>query len=100
MARPKKTTTAKAIAAAETAVETAVETVKEKAAAAKKTEVMYLQIGGSEWNLSDCKEKAVCAYKAAGHKSSSIKSLELYVKPEEGKVYYVINKDENGSVDL
>ena len=96
MARPKKTTTpAKtpapaAVEAAAPAVETAVQKVEE----------IYLQAGGQEWNVSDCKERAVAAFVAEGHKASSVKKLVMYLKPEEGKAYYVINDEVNGSIDL
>ena len=96
MARPKKETPAKAPLAA------AVEAVKETAA--KKTqkieETVYLQAGGSEWDISDCKERAVAAFVAEGHNASSIKKLVVYLKPEEGKAYYVVNDAENGSIDI
>ena len=35
-----------------------------------------------------------------GGKVSDIKNMELYVKPEEGKVYYLINGDTSGSFNL
>ena len=41
-----------------------------KAPAQKKVEDIYLQFGGSEWNISDCKERALAAYTAAGHKAA------------------------------
>lgn len=104
MARPKKTTPAESPVA--TAVEAVKETVAAKKAAAekkttaKKTEVMYLQSGGAEWDITNCKERAVAAYVEGGHKASSVKKLEIYLKPEEGKAYYVVNDDVNGSIDL
>lgn len=103
MARPKKN------APAESPVASAVEAVKETVAAkksaakkttAKKVEALYLQAGGEEWNISDCKERAVAAYVESGHKASSVKKLEIYLKPEEGKAYYVVNDDVNGCIDL
>ena len=106
MARPKKTTPAKAPApAAAEAAAPAVETAAPKKTAAKKPEVqkveeIYLQAGGCEWNVSDCKERAVAAFVAEGHRASSVKKLVMYLKPEEGKAYYVINDSENGSIDL
>ena len=107
MARPKKTTTpAKtpapaAVEAAAPAVETAAaKTSAAKKPAVQKVEEIYLQAGGQEWNVSDCKERAVAAFVAEGHKASSVKKLVMYLKPEEGKAYYVINDTENGSVDL
>ena len=96
MARLKKSTPVKTAAAA-------AETVKEKIVkkpAAKKTEEIYLQAGGTEWNVSDCKERVIAAFTADGRKASSVKKLVIYLKPEEGKAYYVINETENGRVDL
>lgn len=113
----------KSAAAAETATEAVVEkpekkeekkaTPKKAAAAAKgvlkkaaakkpaeKVEEIYLQSGGAEWNVSDCKEKAVAAYVAEGHRAASVKKLVIYLKPEEGKAYFVINDSMNGSIDL
>ncbi len=37
---------------------------------------------------------------AAKHKVGDIKTMELYVKTEENKVYYVINGTETGSVEI
>lgn len=106
MARTKKTPAAKPAApSAVEAVKEVAETVAakvatKKAPAQKKVEEVYLQSGGAEWNVSACKERIVAAYEAEGHKASSIKKLVIYLKPEEGKAYYVINDAENGSVDL
>ncbi len=97
MARPKKSAPAKAPVSAAAEV---VEAVATKKAAVQKVEEVYLQAGGCEWNVSDCKERAVAAFVADGHKASSVKKLVIYLKPEEGKAYYVINDSENGSVEL
>ena len=53
-----------------------------------------------EWNVTDCKARAVAAFVAEGHKASAVKKLAVYLKPEEGKAYYVINDSENGSISL
>ena len=101
MARPKKSAPAKApVSAAAEVVEAVKETVATKKAAVQKVEEVYLQAGGCEWNVSDCKERAVAAFVADGHKASSVQKLVIYLKPEEGKAYYVINDSENGSVEL
>ena len=39
-------------------------------------------------------------YVADGHRESSIKSLQVYVKPEENAAYYVITDKINGRIDL
>ena len=104
MARPKKNTPVESPVAS--AVEAVKETVAAKKTAAakkvstKKVEEIYLQAGGTEWNISDCKERVKAAYVESGHKASSVKKLEIYLKPEEGKAYYVVNDDVNGCIDL
>ena len=43
----------------------------------------------------------MAAYAAAGGVVSSITELQLYVKPDEQKAYYVINGEADGSsIDL
>ena len=39
-------------------------------------------------------------YVAQGHRASSIKSLKVYLKPEDNAAYYVINDKLAGRVDL
>lgn len=36
----------------------------------------------------------------AGNKVGDIKTMDLYVKPEEAAVYFVINQTENGKVEF
>ncbi|MCM1288139.1 MAG: DUF6465 family protein [Clostridium sp.] len=36
----------------------------------------------------------------SGKKAADLKSLNLYVKPEENAVYYVFNDDESGSFTI
>lgn len=105
MARPKKNPDAKSAPSVVEAVKEVKESVAAKVAtkrspAQKKVEEIYLQSSGAEWNVSDCKERALAAYTADGHKASEVQKLVIYLKPEEGKAYYVVNDTENGSVDL
>lgn len=86
----KKAAPAKKAAAARKAPEAAVERVEE----------LYLQVAGGEWNVSDCKERAAAAYAAAGNEVSGIRKLTVYLKPEEGRLYYVVNDEATGSIDL
>ncbi len=64
------------------------------------TEEMILQHNGGEWNMAELKEKAVAAYVAEGHRRGRIKKLILYVKPEERKIYYVVNDKISGNIDF
>lgn len=54
-----------------------------------------LEISESEM-IAKVKEKWV----SEGNLVKSIKSLVMYVKPEERKVYYIINDEINGDIDI
>ena len=89
--------------AAEPKKETAPAAAAKKSAPKEKTERVeniFLQVGGREWNTAQLRDQAVAAYAAEGHRVSGIKRLELYVKPEDGKAYFVINETFEGSVEL
>ena len=62
---------------------------------AKVNTKVELQFAGKAVNQEQLVELAKAAY---GKKD--IKNLDIYVKPEEGKAYYVINNDITGSFDL
>lgn len=85
------------------------ETVKKetaKKAPAKKTTVkeaelkseVHIQFGGKSYSQEDLIKiaKDVWRYDLK-QKASELSSVELYVKPEESMVYYVMNKDVTGS---
>ena len=95
----KKTTTAKKEATVKK------EAAPKKATTAKKTtkkaavqEVVNFQFSGKSYTpddlLKSCKD--VWKYDLGG-KEEDLKSVELYVKPEENTAYYVINDEITGS---
>ncbi len=87
--------TEKAAAAAKAKAEKAPvrkRTVGARKAAAPEVK-LYVQYQGKQIS----QEEAVEAVKAAWT-GEPIKSLELYVKPEDGAIYYVINGSETGKV--
>ena len=71
-----------------------------KKAAAKSETVITVQFMGNEVSIASVEEKVKAQFVAEGNKASSIKSLNVYVKPEENAAYYVINGDATGRVDL
>ena len=101
----KKTTTKKAEATAEkktTAKKaTAEKTVAEKKTTAKKATVkceMQLQFAGKSYTQDELLQMAKDVWKYdLKQKATDLKTVELYVKPEESAVYYVMNKDFAGS---
>lgn len=85
-------------------------TAEEKAAAAKlraaekekadhlKPE-MVLQYQGGETDLATLVEAAKADFHSA-KKRTLVTALKLYIKPEEGAAYYVINESYNGKITL
>ena len=72
-----------------------------KKSAAKKVEVkntVHVQFAGKSYSQDDLVKMAKDVWKYdLKQKASDFKSVELYVKPEESIVYYVINKEFTGS---
>ena len=71
-----------------------------KKAAAKAETVITLEFGDYTAIMATVEEKVKAQYVADGHKASSIKTLNIYVKPFENAAYYVVNGDVTGKVDL
>lgn len=71
-----------------------------KKAAAKAETVITLEFGDYTAIMATVEDKVKAQYVAEGHKASSIKTLNIYVKPFENAAYYVINGDVTGRVDL
>jgi len=61
---------------------------------------LVLQFGEREADEASFVKKAQEDWKNAGKKVSDIKELNLYVQPENSKVYYVINNDFKGDFDF
>lgn len=111
MAATKKTT--KAAKVAEQAVETVIEKVEEKATAADKVEkkpakkpaakkttlksTISVQFAGKSYTNEDLVKIAKDVWQYDLKKEEKdLKSVDLYVKPEESTVYYVFNGTEEG----
>lgn len=75
-----------------------------KKAAAKKSavkETIYLQYLGKEINKDDIVKQVKDVWtKQLKNKVGDLKSVDLYLKPEENAVYYVINGDVTGSLNI
>lgn len=76
-----------------------------KAAPAKKEKEevkpeVYIQFQGQEAVVEEVIEKAKKQFVDEGHRMSTIKTIQVYLKPEEYAAYYVINQKHAGRVDL
>lgn len=96
MATTKKTT-AKSTAAKETkttaAAKEAETTTAKKTAAAKKPAIkvsLNIQYAGGNYSDKDIVDAIKADYKAEGNEDA-IKTLDIYVQPENGVAYYVVN---------
>ena len=89
----KKAPAKKAAAKAETVKKETVkkETVKKETAKKSVEPAVVVQFGGQEVDMATVIENAKKAFEAEGNKVSSIKEIQIYVKPEEYAAYYVIN---------
>ena len=95
-AEPAKAEETKASAAKQTAS-------KAKSTAKKSAEkcVLHVQYGGKSYSMEDLVKIAKDVWKYdLKRKVGELSDIELYVKPEESKVYYVMNGEFTGSFDI
>ena len=93
-----KTTAAKTTAAKKTTTRTAAAKTK-KAAAVK--ENISIQFAGKDYTTEQLVKIAKDVWEFDLKKDpADFKEVQLYVKPEEAKSYYVINGTETGSFDI
>lgn len=80
--------------------------VKKTAAKAGKVKepavsVVTIQYDGKDADVAKVEENIKAKFVAEGHRAGNIKKLEVYIKPQDGKAYYVINDGKfTGDIDL
>lgn len=98
-AAPKKTTAAKTTAKTTAAKAATKKTTAKKAAAVKET--VSIQFAGKEYTTEQLVKIAKDIWEFDLKKDpADFAEVQLYVKPEEAKAYYVINGTETGSFDI
>lgn len=70
------------------------QTVKEEAV----RETICLQYQGKDITNETMVSMVKTAWKESGKNVKDIKTLDIYVKPEEGQLYYVINGEVTGNL--
>ena len=101
MPRAKKTTEEVKTTAAKTetkavAKKTAAKSTTRKAAV--KTD-MFSEFNGCQVSLKEIEENVKATYAAANGKAA-IKTLKVYIKPDENAAYYVVNDDFTDKMDV
>ena len=105
-----RTAVKEAKAAKETVKKTAAKEVKVAKEEVKKTAAKrpskkdmkvrtFVEYYGKQVEEKEMIARVKKAWTKKGKRVGEIKTLELYVKPEEGAVYYVINSEETGAVE-
>lgn len=101
--KPTKAPAKRATAKKATTKKTTTRGTTKKAEADVKAD-LFVQFQGMEFSEKEIMKKVVAAWEAEGKKATAIKRAKLYVKPEDGKAYYVINEGlkngSTGAVDL
>lgn len=68
--------------------------------AAERTIELHVQYGGREVAYTDLVNRIKEMWKEQGKRETSLKNLNIYVKPDEFKAYYVINEEITGEIDF
>ncbi len=68
--------------------------------ATERTVELHVQYGGREVAYTDLVNRIKDMWKEQGKRETSLKSLNIYVKPDEFKAYYVINEEITGEIDF
>ena len=61
----------------------------------KDTAKLFIEFGGNKFAADEIVEKCKAAYKADNSRKQ-VRSIEVYVKPEDNKAYYVVNGKADG----
>ncbi len=60
----------------------------------------YVEFYGEQVNQEEIINEAKKIWKDAGNKAADLKKIEIYIKPEDDRVYYVFNDDYTGSFPI
>lgn len=63
-------------------------------------QTLFIQYNGREIEEKEIVTSIKQSWTDSGNKIRDIKTLDIYLKPEENAVYYVINETESGKVVL
>lgn len=94
--KPAKKPAVKRSTTAKKAAKTPAKTTTKSATAPKET--VKVQFGGDEYDFAEIKKAVEADYK--GKVKGKIKTVEIYIKPEDKAVYYVINSDFSDKIEL
>jgi len=80
------------------AAKTVSDDISLKAAKFSCKEEVFVQYSHHEIRTTDIIEKAKQDYVSKGNKPSSIREIQVYIKPSDNAAYYVVNHQETGKI--
>lgn len=95
-----KEKTAPATEAAGKAAKDVRENISKQAARYKCKEEVYIQYNQHEVRTTDIMDRAKSDYVSKGNKITDIKEIQVYVKPTDNAVYYVVNHSQTGKIEF
>lgn len=63
-------------------------------------ESLFFQYEGKSTDMEEIIDRCVSAWKNTSGEDAKLETMDIYLKPEEGKSYYVINSIAMGAVDI
>lgn len=61
---------------------------------------LYVEFQGEQVTEKSIIDRAKSIWTESGNKAADLKTLKVYIKPEENAAYYVFNDDISGSFSL
>lgn len=61
---------------------------------------LYVEFQGKQMDTKDVLAAAKKVWTGNGNKVKDLKTVDLYIKPEENAAYYVFNETESGKIEL
>ena len=75
------------------------EKTETKAAENKEPDItVKIQFAGNEYDVCEIREKVEKAYNESV--KDAVRSVDIYIKPEDKAAYYVVNSDSSGKIDI
>lgn len=75
-------------------------TVEQTVTKAEVQTALFIQHSGNEVKTDEIVHRVNSEWEHLGHDVKDLKNMDLYIKPEEDKVFYVLNGDVTGSISL
>ena len=63
-------------------------------------ESLFFQYEGKSTNMREIIDRCIADWRNTSGSDTKLESVDVYLKPEDGKGYYVINRSTTGAIDI